>query len=348
MSIFNKILVKAGLRVEVTLVDKPFPKVEMDDINALNAHLNAVLAKAAEPNVKFSEVVKVMTAEAPVVELAKEVQAADAGFPASEAVEPAAQAAAEEPAEIKTVRAHIRPVTGGESYGPVRAEPGLGKSLVEQADAAATVAAEGIADLALRSRNVDVADVVMPAGHEALEYLVEETQKVQEDIDYLINAGVPGVQAALAIRHRNPAESLDAIVARLTPKSEVKPTFVEQLRENSIERSEQAEEAQDDYQNLPDFWAVFARRLSGRGVLMVNSDKDLLDKKPKLQKGYHLVRLTNTNEAGIVHVSKAALAALFPMANGEYRVVASKRTIHLNGADTVGADVAKLFLNGRY
>ena len=327
MSIFNKILVKAGLRVEVTLVDKPFPKVEMDDINALNAHLNAVLTKAAEPNVKFSEVVKVMIDEAPVVELAKEVQAIDAGFPVSEAVEPTAQAAAEEPAEIKTVRAHIRPVTGGESYGPARSD---------------------LVELALHGKNVDAADVVMPIGHGAFKSAVEEFEKVQEDINYLINAGVPGVQAVLAIRHRNLDESLDAIVARLTPKVEEAPTLVQQLRENSIESSEQPEEVQDDHQDLPDFWAVFARRLSPRGVLMVNSDKDLLDKKPKLQKGYHLVRLTNTNEAGIVHVSKAALAALFPMANGEYRVVTSKRTIHLNGVDTVGEAVAKLFLNGRY
>lgn len=326
MSIFNKILVKAGLRAEITLVDKPFPKVDMTDINALNAHLNSVLDAAKQPNVKFSEVVKAMTAEAPVVELVKEVQAVDAGFPASEAVEPAAQAAAEEPAEIKTVRAHIRPVTGGESYGPARSD---------------------LVELALHGKNVDAADVVMPIGHGAFKSAVEEFEKVQEEINYLINAGVPGVQAVLAIRHRNPDESLDAIVARLTPKVEEVPTSVQQLIDNSVGRSE-SEEVQDDYQNLPDFWAAFARRLSARGTLLVNTDKDLLDKKPKLQKGYHLVHITSTNEAGIAHVSKGALAALFPQANGEYRVVTSKRTIHLNGVDTVGEAVAKLFLNGRY
>lgn len=293
MSIFNKILVKAGLRAEITLVDKPFPKVDMTDINRLNAHLNSVLDAAKQPNVKFSEVVKVMEAGLP------ENQPAPVEVPEEAAVFP--EAAAEEAADegvlsesqseqiseglseliingpdlgtpkgqVKVIQAHVRAVNPGESYGPVT------HALVTADNASKAFDADKV-ELALSAKNVDVADVIMPIHHEEM--------------------------TALAF----------------------------------------AEAEQ------PEFWEVFARRLSTRGTLLVNSDKDLLDKKPKLQKGYHLVHITSTNEAGIAHVSKGALAALFPQANGEYRVVTSKRTIHLNGVDTVGEAVAKLFLNGRY
>lgn len=290
MSIFNKILVKAGLRAEITLVDKPFPKVDMTDINRLNAHLSSVLDATKQPNVKFSEVVKVMEAGLP------DNQPAPVEVPEEAAVFP--EAATEEAAD----------------------EGVLSEAQSEQIS-------EGPNELILNGPDLGTPKgqvKVIQAHVRATTY--PGTQAVEDEMAYLIKAGVPGGQAALALRHRDPAESLEAIRDRLLPQGNTSDAEAEQ----------------------PEFWEVFARRLSARGTLLVNSDKDLLDKKPKLQKGYHLVHITSTNEAGIAHVSKGALAALFPQANGEYRVVTSKRTIHLNGVDTVGEAVAKLFLNGRY
>jgi len=93
------------------------------------------------------------------------------------------------------------------------------------------------------------------------------------------------------------------------------------------------------------FWDNFVERIKVRGQVVVATEQELLNKKDT-GKGYHLVTLTETQEVGIMHVTKKAVNALFPQGNGTFRVVGS--TKRFEDKPYVDAAKAKGFLNGRY
>ena len=94
------------------------------------------------------------------------------------------------------------------------------------------------------------------------------------------------------------------------------------------------------------FWDHFLTRLAPKGCLVVTDEHHLISKKSELARGYGVVRLTLTGEAGIVHVTKNGLNALFPTADGQFRAVSNNN--RFDGKTLVQVDQAKGFLNGRY
>lgn len=94
------------------------------------------------------------------------------------------------------------------------------------------------------------------------------------------------------------------------------------------------------------FWDHFLTRLAPKGCLVVTDEHHLISKKSELARGYGVVRLTLTGEAGIVHVTKNGLNALFPTADGQFRAVSNNN--RFDGKTLVQVEQAKGFLNGRY
>lgn len=127
-----------------------------------------------------------------------------------------------------------------------------------------------------------------------------------------------------------PVQPIEAEVVITEPRDSVKHAVAQEV----LEQDEQVV-----------FWDNFVDRIKVRGELVIASDEELINMKD-IGKGYHLVRLTDSNEVGIMHVTKKAINALFPQGEGSFRVVGNNK--RFDGKDYVDAAKAKGFLNGRY
>lgn len=94
------------------------------------------------------------------------------------------------------------------------------------------------------------------------------------------------------------------------------------------------------------FWDTFAARLRSRGEIVFNDAADLIARKSEFGKGYSTIVDAQSQEEGIVHVTKAGINALIPQGDGTYRVISNNK--RFDGQAYVNAEKAKGFLNGRY
>lgn len=115
----------------------------------------------------------------------------------------------------------------------------------------------------------------------------------------------------------------------------------------ACELQEAAQEAMQEVDMR--FWENFYRRIrDNRETATFDSDEELLASKGAYTKGYYPICEASTLHPGIVHVTKNDINAVYLVDpyKGVWRTVSA--TKRFGGAETIGAEQAKGFLNGRY
>ena len=92
-----------------------------------------------------------------------------------------------------------------------------------------------------------------------------------------------------------------------------------------------------------DFWSMAIRRQERRAPVVVESDKALIAL-GNVPRGYSLLKIGE--ETGLVHGTNKGINALIRVGVDEFRVISNNK--RFGGRVTVNAEVAKMFLGGRY